>query len=140
MRKWPRRRRNFSTTARPPEQVLDNELSGDNDEPCPSSLVSPGPNSHFFTADASECAWLKQIQAQTPAGQPRWNYEEIAFAIDVPANGSCPASAPVPIYRVYNNRAAQNDSNHRYATDTTVYQQMIGQGWKGEGVVMCAPS
>ncbi len=102
--------------------------------------VSPGPNSHFFTADAGECAWLKQIQAQTPAGQPRWNYEEIAFAIDVHANGSCPASAPVPIYRVYNNRAAQNDSNHRYATDTTVYQQMIGQGWKGEGVVMCAPS
>lgn len=102
--------------------------------------VTPGPNSHFFTADESECAWLKQIQAQTPAGQPRWNYEEIAFAIDTASGGACPASAPVPIYRVYNNRAAQNDSNHRYATDTSVYQQMIGQGWQGEGVVMCAPN
>jgi len=99
-----------------------------------------GPNSHFYTADSNECAWLKQLQAQTPAGQPKWNYEEIAFAIATPSNGSCPSSAPVAVYRAYNNRAAQNDSNHRYTTETAVYQQMISQGWSGEGVVMCAPN
>ena len=101
--------------------------------------LNPGPNSHFFTADNAECAALKQLQAQTPGNLPRWNFEEIAFAVDAPVNGICPAAAPVAVYRVYNNRAAQNDSNHRYTTEQAVYQQMIGLGWRGEGIVMCAP-
>jgi beta-mannanase len=98
-----------------------------------------GPNSHFYTADAAECAQLKQLQITTPDGQPRWNFEENAFAIDVPASGACPAFAPIPVYRAYNHRAAQNDSNHRYTTDIAVYQQMIALGWNGEGIVMCSP-
>jgi len=102
--------------------------------------VTPGPNSHFYTADPAECAALQALQAQTPGSVPRWNYEETAFAIDVPVGGNCPAAAPVPVYRAYNNRAAQNDSNHRYTTDPGVYGQMMAQGWRGEGVVMCAPS
>ena len=36
--------------------------------------LSPGPNSHFYTVDENECAFLKQLQATTPADQPRWNY------------------------------------------------------------------
>ena len=43
------------------------------------------------------------------------------------------------LYRAYNNRFAQNDSNHRYATDVAVYNSMVTMGWSGEGVVMCAP-
>ncbi|MBK9604923.1 MAG: hypothetical protein IPO58_00205 [Betaproteobacteria bacterium] len=39
---------------------------------------------------------MHQPQATTPASQPRWNYEEIAFAIDVPAGGNCPAAAWSP--------------------------------------------
>ena len=101
--------------------------------------VSPGPNSHFYTADAAECDQLKALQDSTPASQPRWNYEEIAFSIDVPVNGACPASAPIEVYRAYNERAAQNDSNHRLTTVFSTYQQMIAEGWRGEGVVMCAP-
>jgi Glycosyl hydrolase family 26/Repeat of unknown function (DUF5648) len=100
-----------------------------------------GPNSHFYTADADECAQLKQLQATTPAGVPRWNFEENAFAIDVPVTGACPASAPIPVYRAYNNGFAKGiDSNHRYTTDLGTYQQMLAQGWRGEGVVMCAPA
>ena len=76
----------------------------------------------------------------TPATQPRWNFEEIAFAIDVPVSRACPASAPIAVYRAYNDRAVQNDSNHRYTTDIGAYQQMLKQGWRGEGVVMCAPA
>ena len=98
-----------------------------------------GPNSHFYTADPGECAFLKQLEAQTPFGTPRWNFEENAFAIDVPVAGACPATAPIAIWRAYNDRAAQNDSNHRYTTDLGIYQDMIRQGWRGEGVVMCAP-
>jgi hypothetical protein len=101
--------------------------------------ISPGPNSHFYTAEAAECDQLKALQATTPASQPRWNYEEIAFSIDVPVDGACPASAPVEVYRAYNERALQNDSNHRYTTVFSTYQQMIAEGWRGEGIVMCAP-
>jgi len=97
-----------------------------------------GPNSHFYTADPGECAFLRQLQAQTPNGVPRWNFEEYSFSIDVPANGRCPASAPIAVWRAYNKRAAQNDSNHRYTTDIGVYQEMIRKGWSGEGIVMCA--
>jgi hypothetical protein len=102
--------------------------------------VSPGPNSHFYTANAGECNALKSLQATTPASVPRWNYEEIAFAIHEPNAGVCPAVAPIPVYRAYNNRAAQNDSNHRYTASLATYNQMISQGWAGEGITMCAPN
>jgi len=45
-----------------------------------------------------------------------------------------------PVYRVYNNRFAFNDSNHRYTTDPAVYNSMQQQGWLPEGVVMCSPT
>ena len=54
------------------------------------------------------------------------------------SNGVCPVRAPLPIYRAYSNRAAQNESNHRYATDLVFYNALIALGWSGEGVVMCA--
>jgi len=87
-----------------------------------------GPNSHFFTASAGECAIVKQ--------DPGWFYEGIPFYVQ-PKNGtSCPAGT-FPLYRAYNNRFAYNDSNHRFSTDYAVYQQMIANGWVGEGMVMC---
>jgi serine protease len=39
--------------------------------------------------------------------------------------------------RLYNNRYALNDSNHRFTTDQLLYQQMTSPGWIGEGAVMC---
>jgi hypothetical protein len=99
--------------------------------------VIPGPNSHFYTASPVECDYLKALQASTPAQQPRWNYEGIAFASYLPVNGVCPPEAPVAIYRAYNNRAAQVDSNHRITSNLAGYQALIAQGWAGEGVVMC---
>lgn len=51
--------------------------------------VSPGPNSHFFTLDTTECDFLKQLQAQTPPDQLRWNYEGLAFPAGTPTNGQC---------------------------------------------------
>lgn len=108
--------------------------------------VDPGPNSHFYTADPGECAGLKQIQAQTPATQPRWNYEETAFAAFLPVDGVCPAEAPFPVYRLYNKHRGETvsgrreDSNHRFTTLSSVYYRMGLTGWAGEGVVMCAGS
>jgi hypothetical protein len=101
---------------------------------------SPGPNSHFYTADAGECESLKKLQQTTPASAKRWNFEEVAFAIKVPKGDSCPGDAPVQVYRVYNKGFERGaDSNHRFVTDKALYQEMIGKGWSGEGVAMCAP-
>jgi hypothetical protein len=46
------------------------------------------------------------------------------------------------LYRLYNGRAAHNDSNHRFTLKREIYEHMVAQGWIGEGVAMClqAPS
>jgi serine protease len=66
-----------------------------------------------------------------------WLVEGVAFAAEMPVNATCPSDAPVPVYRLYNNRWMFNDSNHRYVTRPDLYQQMIAKGWIGEGVAMC---
>ncbi len=111
--------------------------------------ISPGPNSHFYTSDADECAFLKQLQATTPASQPRWNYEGIAFYIGAVLRGTpvstalfcgAPAfsSVVLPVNRFYNQRAAQIDSNHRYTITQATASQMSQAGWAAEGLVMCS--
>ncbi len=90
-----------------------------------------GPNSHFYTASTGEC---NQVKAD-----PGWFYEGLNFASVNPTAGSCP-SGTTPVYRVYNNRFAQNDSNHRYSTNLATLQGMAGAGWVLEGVVLCAPN
>ena len=88
-----------------------------------------GPNSHFYTFQGPECEQVKN--------DPGWVYEAPNKYFTVqPTAGQCPGGT-LPIYRAYNNRFAQNDSNHRYTTKTAIYNQMIGLGWSGEGVVMC---
>ena len=82
---------------------------------------------------------MQRAELDTPANAKRWNFEELAFAIKSPADSACPATAPVKILRVYNDGFAKGkDSNHRYLTSLTLYNQMLGRGWIGEGVVMCA--
>ena len=102
--------------------------------------LSPGPNSHFYTVLASECATLKQQQASTPGSQKRWNFESLDFISTAPVNGACPNST-VPVYRAYNNGYARGvDSNHRITPYPAAIQQAVARGWSNEGVVMCAPS
>jgi serine protease len=89
-----------------------------------------GPNSHFFTISAEECAAVRL--------DPGWTLEDAGrFWLVAPA-GSCP-SFTQKVLRVYNNRFSFNDSNHRYMTDAALYNQMIALGGTGEGVVFCAP-
>jgi Repeat of unknown function (DUF5648) len=101
--------------------------------------LSPGPNSHFYTADAGECAFLKQLQANTPATERRWNFESNDFSTTPAVNGACPAEL-VPVYRAYNNGFALNiDSDHRITSNAAAIQEVVTRGWIDEGVVMCAP-
>lgn len=95
----------------------------------PATGMRWGPNSHFYTIEAAECAAVKL--------DPGWRFESYDFNAWPMPGGGCPTGT-VAVKRVYNNRFAQNDSNHRYMTDETIYQEMLGRGWSGEGVVMCA--
>lgn len=90
-----------------------------------------GPNSHFYTVNPFECEAVKRDRG--------WTYEGIAFYAKPPVAGACPAGT-VPVYRAYNNRWRENDSNHRFTTDLHLYRSMTSTtgGWVAEGVAMCA--
>ncbi len=93
--------------------------------------------SHFYTADAGECAavlakWPNVWTLETPA----------AFYILIPdkTTGACGAGLQ-PIYRIYNNLPSPN---HRYVTDKKLRDAMVASGWLPEGygpdsVIMCTP-
>jgi len=88
-----------------------------------------GPNSHFFTILAGECASVKN--------NPSWMFEGIAFRADIPdAGGECPADR-VPVYRMYNNGKG-GEANHRYLTSHSEIAAMLLEGWIIEGTVFCA--
>lgn len=105
--------------------------------PAPAAAVpvcrfySPLVNSHFYTASKDECDQLKQDNSG-------WMYEGIAFQALVPNAGACLPGTD-PVWRLYNNRHAQQDSNHRFVTSLGVYHSMIADGWLGEGVAFCSP-
>ena len=58
--------------------------------------------------------------------------------LTLPVAGAC-GRFEMPVFRAYNNRAAQNDSNHRYTWRPEIYQEMIAKGWIGEGIGFCLP-
>ena len=113
--------------------------------------VTPGPNSHFFTAEQAECDALRAQQlVPTPAAVPQWNYEGPGFLVtlatqDAAGTPSCPANTQ-PVFRGYNNAFTQAgkqawDSNHRYATSPAAIDNLVTQfGWRNEGLVFCTPS
>jgi hypothetical protein len=106
-------------------------------------FYASGPNSHFYTADPAECQYLKSLQQKQAAdaaakGQPfaGWQFEAIAFFAIAPQDGACPAGTQ-PIYRAYNGRAAENDSNHRFMARKVIRDAML-ESWHDEGIAFCA--
>jgi len=95
-----------------------------------------GPNSHFYTVNAAECAGLK---ASFNPNASSWKFESDSDQ-STPASGGTCASGYAPVYRAYNNGAARGvDSNHRLVSSYSAYQATVAAGWLAEGVVMCAP-
>ena len=92
-----------------------------------------GPNSHFY-GRPSDCDLVRA------SGGPMFEYEGEDFAVTIPVSGTCPASATFTVYRSFNNRAAQNDANHRYTNVVTRYNAMTANGWVAEGPVFCSAS
>jgi len=96
-----------------------------------SRFYSAYSNSHFFTADAIEAAGISRPGSE-------WMLERVEFRIPVPdAQGQC-ATGLAPVYRLYNNRFAFHDSNHRFVTDAGERARMVALGWIDEGARFCA--
>jgi len=91
--------------------------------------LNGGPNSHFFSAEPSEC----------PLADRGWFLEGVVFhARRVGKPGlTCP-DGYLKVLRAYNDRAAQNDSNHRFSTSDSTMRDMQRFGWIIEGAVMCS--
>lgn len=87
-----------------------------------------GPNSHFYTIDAAECAKVK--------ANPFWTFESIAFNADAPVADDC-ASDRVPVTRLYNNGMG-GQASHRYTTSHSETRELTQRGWRIEGNVFCA--
>ncbi|KAB2839506.1 MAG: hypothetical protein F9K47_15770 [Burkholderiales bacterium] len=96
-----------------------------------------GPNSHFYTANAGECAFLRSIY--DPSARS-WKFESYDFlTTPVPSEGVCP-SGTSPVYRAYNDGFARGiDSNHRIVGSAAAVEEVVRRGWRNEGVAMCAP-
>jgi len=81
-------------------------------------------SSHFYTPFSTECATVKT--------SPDWQFEGIAFFMQLTNDaGGCPAGS-VPLYRAYNS-GMDGAPNHRFTTDPAVLDQMIAAGWQFEG-------
>lgn len=88
--------------------------------------------SHFYGLPA-DCATITALNLST------FTNEGLDFAVTPPVNGSCPASAPVAVYRSLRAGTRIDTPNHRYSVSASTYADMNKQGWTGEGVVFCVP-
>jgi photosystem II stability/assembly factor-like uncharacterized protein len=96
-----------------------------------------GPNSHFYLVGRQNCIEFEAKESKIPAGAQRWNLESTEFSVNIPTAAGCPAAAPIPVYRIYNNGFARGDSHHRYTTQPSEVSRLTAAGWSSEGAVMC---
>ncbi|MEN9559142.1 MAG: hypothetical protein RLZZ502_353, partial [Pseudomonadota bacterium] len=109
--------------------------------------VTPGPNSHFYTANASECSALKAAQiTPKPSSTQQWNYEGDGFRVTPLTAATCPTGT-TPVYRAYNNAFGNSgkqawDSNHRLSTRLAEIETLKQNtpAWRSEGIAFCVPS
>lgn len=90
-----------------------------------------GSNSHFYGI-GGDCPTLNKLSGL--------KYEGFDFSVLKPTGTGCPADAPNAVTRLFNNKAATNDGNHRYVVSAATRARMEAQGWVDEGVVFCSTS
>lgn len=100
------------------------------------TMAFPPKSSHFYTPYAFEC---DDVKAGTT-----WQYEGLVFYVDAPNGAGACAAGLQPVYRLYN-QGQGGAPNHRYTTDPAVRTEMLGRGWKSEGlsaqgVIFCVPA
>jgi len=89
-----------------------------------------GPNSHFYTTDAAECAAV--------GADPHWTREGVAFRAVPPLAGGCP-SAYDAVVRLWMPGLDPTGSRHRYTTSPATVATMAQAGWVVEGAAFCVP-
>ncbi|HET9045534.1 MAG TPA: choice-of-anchor D domain-containing protein [Casimicrobiaceae bacterium] len=89
-----------------------------------------GPDSHFYTVDAAECAQVSR--------DPHWTQEGVAFRAIPPIAGGCAAGYGI-VVRLWKAGSDATGSRHRYATDAETIDVMARAGWMVEGSVFCVP-
>jgi uncharacterized delta-60 repeat protein len=100
--------------------------------------------SHFYTLVDSEKTALAALNPNNQASPRLPYYEGIDSYAFLPViegvGGSC-AAGQVPVYRAFRGQTSfPDDPNHRFTTSLTLYNQLVAQGWDGEGVKLCAPN
>ncbi len=100
--------------------------------------------SHFYTvvqAEKDALASLNPTNAQTPRLPFNEGIDSYAFAPLVEGVGGSCAAGQIPVFRIFRGAARFPDNgNHRFTTDTAVYNSFVALGWDGEGVKFCAPA
>jgi hypothetical protein len=92
-------------------------------------------SSHFYTPFADECTTVR--------ANPDWQFEAIAYYVQLTdLSGGCTAGT-LPLYRLYND-GQSGAPNHRYTTSLAARNQMVAQGWTPEGygplgAIACVP-
>ena len=100
--------------------------------------------SHFYTLVQAEKTVLASLNP-TNIQAPRLPYDEgvdsYAFTPAVEGVGGSCATGLTPVYRIFRGQAKFPDNpNHRFTTDTAIYNAFVALGWDGEGVKFCVPS
>jgi hypothetical protein len=88
-----------------------------------------GSNSHFY-GTRQDCAIANTFK--------NFAYEGQDFGTIRPERGVCPAAHPVSVTRLFNNRVATNEGNHRYAVGARTINALVAASWINDGVVFCA--
>ena len=103
------------------------------------STTSPFASSHFYGFKATDCATI--AAAVTSGSVTGFANEGYDFATYKPVTtASCPAAAPVPVYRSLRAAAGGKTPNHRYTTSTATRDSMTALGWSNEGIAFCTTS
>lgn len=89
-----------------------------------------GPESHFYTAYAAECAAVRS--------DSHWIEEGVTFRAMLPVAGTC-AGDTVTVVRFWKPGSTVTETRHRYVVDSAAADAMRAAGWIPEGAVFCAP-
>ena len=89
-----------------------------------------GPNSHFYTAYASECDAVRT--------NPYWIEEGATFRAMLPVDGAC-ADGEDTVLRLWKPGSVVTETRHRYVVDPAIASAMQADGFILEGPVFCAP-
>ena len=99
--------------------------------------------SHFYTVVQTEkdaLASLNPANAQTPRLPYNEGIDSYAFPPLVEGVGGSCSAGQVPVFRVFRGSLRfPDDGNHRFTTDSAIYNSFVGLGWDGEGVKFCTP-